>query len=299
MCTAISFLDRGGFFGRTLDAAMDYGGGCVFVPRLSPLFFSDTKRSEEHYAILGVGIIEDDIPLLFDGMNEWGLCGAGLNFPSLASYKAPCGEKKEIASYELILKMLSLCKSISEVRGALSGAKITDTAVNERLSPTPMHWIFADSSGAVTVEQTENRLSVYENADGVLTNSPEFPFHKRRSAELCALSPRNPEGEFLSLGYGALGLPGDFSSPSRFVRASFMRRYAECRTHSDFIRAISAVSIPKGAVLDGDGRVHYTSYTSCYDVNCRALYKLSYPSLSPEKKVLSEMQTAKRKAQYV
>ena len=299
MCTAISFLDRGGFFGRTLDAAVDYGERCVLVPRLSPLFFSDGQRVKEHYAILGVGIIEDDIPLLFDGMNEWGLCGAGLNFPSLAKYEKSNGEKKEIASYELILKILSLCKSISEVRGALLGAKITDTAASKRLSPTPMHWIFADSSGAVTVEQTKKGLSVYENGCGVLTNSPDFPFHERRYAEFCALSPRNPDGEFLSLGYGAQGLPGDFSSPSRFVRSAFMRKYAECRTHSDFIRAINAVSIPRGAVLDKDGQAHYTAYTSCYDINCKALYKLSHPSLSPEKKVISEMQTAKRKAQYV
>ena len=212
MCTAISFLRNGEFFGRTLDAATDYGSRCVLVPRFPILSFSGGERMGEHYAILGVGIIEDDTPLLFDAMNEWGLCGAGLSFPSLAKYERASGEKKEIASYELILKILATSKSIAEVRGALLGAKITDSAVNEKLTPTPMHWIFSDCSGAITVEQTENGLSVYENAEEVLTNSPDFPFHERRYTEFSSLSPSNPDGDFLSLGYGAFGLPGDRKS---------------------------------------------------------------------------------------
>lgn len=299
MCTAISFQRSGGFFGRTLDAAMDYSGRAVLVPRFSTLYFSDGERTSEHYATLGIGIIEEDFPLLFDGMNEWGLCGAGLNFPALAKYEKANGEKKEVSSYELITKMLALCKSVSEVRGALSGAKISDRAVNERLSPTPMHWIFADLSGAVTVEQTAEGLSVYENPEEVLTNSPEFPFHQRRSSELSALCPKNPDGEFLSLGYGALGLPGDFSSPSRFLRASYMRKYAECKTHADFFRAIDTVTIPRGAVVDAEGTPHYTSYTSCYDTRSLALYKRTYPDTNISRTPLSDSLLCERSVRYV
>lgn len=298
MCTAISFQRSGEYFGRTLDAAMDYGGRPILAPRFSSLSFSDGERTGEHYAILGVGIIEEDTPLLFDAMNEWGLCGAGLNFPALAKYERAVGNKKEIASYELILKILATCKSVSEVRGALLGAKITDAAVSERLAPTPLHWIFSDSSGAVTVEQTENGLSVYENTEEVLTNSPEFPFHERRYAEFSALSPKNPDGDFLSLGYGAFGLVGDYSSPSRFVRASYMRRFAECKTPADFFRAIDTVSIPKGAVVDTEGRAHYTAYTSCYDTRALTLYRRAYPSLDIDSVSLSG-KTDEKKTRYL
>ena len=299
MCTAISFQRSGGPFGRTLDAAIDYGGRAVLVPRHSLLSFSCGERTPEHYAALGVGIIENDTPLLFDGMNEWGPCGAGLNFPSLAKYTKARGEKNEIASYELLVKFLALYKSVSEVRGALPGVKITDAAINERLSPTPMHWIFADLSGAVTVEQTESGLSVYENGEETLTNSPEFPFHQKRFAEFSALSPRNPDGNFLSLGYGALGLPGDFSSPSRFVRAAYMRKYAECKTHTDFFRALDTVSIPKGAVVDGEGKAHYTTYVSCYDTKVHALYKRTYPELKTESVPLTEKAMSERTVRYI
>ena len=299
MCTAISFQRNGDFFGRTLDAAMDYGGRCVLVPRFSVLSFSGGEITGEHYALLGVGIIEDDIPLLFDAMNEWGLCGAGLSFPSLAKYERAVGEKKEIASYELILKILATSKSIAEVRGALSGAKITDSAINERLAPTPMHWIFSDCSGAVTVEQTENGLSVYENAEETLSNSPDFPFHERRYREFSALSPKNPDGDFLSLGYGAFGLPGDFASSSRFVRASYMRKVAECKTPADFFRAIDTVSIPKGAVIDEDGKAHYTTYTSCYDTRTRTLYKRTYPSADIRSVSLTNDGKEKETVQYI
>ncbi len=299
MCTAISFQRSGEFFGRTLDANTDYNGRCVLVPKFSLLSFSDGERSGEHHALLGVGIIEEDTPLLFDAMNEWGLCGAGLNFPTLAKYERAVGKKKEIASYELILKILATCKSVAEVRGALLGAKITDVAVSERLTPTPMHWIFSDSSGAVTVEQTANGLSVYENAEGVLTNSPDFPFHERRCAEFSALSPRNPDGDFLSLGYGAFGLPGDFTSSSRFIRASYIRGVAECKTPADFFRAIDTVSIPKGAVIDENGKAHYTAYTSCYDIGTLTLCKRTYPSSDIHSVSLTSDISKRKAAQYI
>ena len=280
MCTAIAFNKSGLFFGRTLDAEGGFGERIVTAPRLSPLHFSSGEVISEHYALLGMGLLHESFPLLFDGFNERGLCGAALNFEGFARYENAIGRKNEIASYELLCRILALCKSVSEAKNLLSGRVITDKKAGEGIEPTPLHWIFADREAVITVEQTESGLSVYENLAGVLANSPDFPFHEKRLSEISHLSDKNPEGEFFSLGYGGLGLPGDYSSPSRFIKASFIRRYAECENAFDFFRVIETVAIPRGAVVNDRGEAHHTVYTSCIEADSLTYLYHAYPSRS-------------------
>ena len=299
MCTAITFNKDGVFFGRTLDAEESFGERVILVPRYAPLSFSDGYCAESHYALLGMGIIHGAAPLFFDGMNEVGLCGAALNFDKFCKYKSADQEKNKIASFEVICRILSFCKSVGEAKNLLSSPVITDLSADKSLPPSPLHWIFADNSRAITVEQTEEGLSVYDNKIGVLTNAPDFPFHEKRVTEISSLSPKNAEGDFFSLGYGAIGLPGDYSSPSRFLRGAYMRRYAECKTHSDFFRAIDTVSIPRGAVINNDGKEHYTLYSSVYDAVKRILYRRTYPSLDILSVSLTENLLSEASVRYI
>ncbi len=284
MCTAISINGNRHFFGRTLDVRASYGEEIIITPRFAPLLFSDGSEMKNHLAIIGIGVISEGAPLYFDAMNEAGVCCAALRFPKFAKYLPPTSQRKNIASFELIPCLLSRCKSVSEAKEELSCARITDTPFSASLPPEPLHWIISDENGSITVEQTEDGLKIYDNPYGVLTNAPEFPFHERRLSEFSALSPRNPEGEarentpYFSGGYGALGLPGDFSSPSRFVRAHFLLKNTQMGDDGvgAFFHIMDSVSIPNGAIVDGEGLAHRTVYTSCMDREELTYYFCTY-----------------------
>ena len=99
-----------------------------------------------------------------------------------------------------------------------------------------LHWLLADATGALTLEPTAAGLQIYENPVGVLTNNPPFPQQLFALNNYMHLSPRQPENTFApdvplqaySRGMGALGLPGDLSSGSRFVRAAFTKLHSVC-----------------------------------------------------------------------
>ena len=286
MCTAVSFYKKTHLLGRTLDVVESYGEEIIITPRFAPLSFTDGKRSEAHIAFIGAGIIRDGFPLYFDGVNETGLAAAALSFPDFAKYAEPSAEFENIASFEVIPKILSQCKTVSEARALLSVAKITDLPFSKTLPPTPLHWIFSDKSHSITVEQTESGLYIYDNRCGILTNAPDFPFHLKRLSELSALSPENPASSltkkhsFFSGGYGALGLPGDFSSTSRFIRASFLRENTEPEKDEigAFFHIMDSVGIPEGVMLGKEGIPHKTVYTACMDTDARVYYFHTYES---------------------
>lgn len=284
MCTAISITGKTHLFGRTLDVAESYGEEVIITPRFYPLSFTDGEHTENHLAFIGAGIIRDGFALYFDGMNEAGLAAAALNFPDYTKYESSATEHNNIASFEVIPKILSKCKTVKEARALLSLAKITDIPFSKSLPPSPLHWIFSDRSESITAEQTKSGLHIYANPCGILTNAPDFPFHIKRLSEFSALSPKNPAStlinkhSFFSGGYGAMGLPGDFSSPSRFIRADFLSKYT--KTESDgvgaFFHIMDSVSIPDGAMLGKEGKPHKTLYTACMDTDSRVYYFHTY-----------------------
>ena len=269
MCTAIAFCKDSFFFGRTLDVAEDFTPAPIFLPRKAPLRLSQGKLVKNHFSVLGMGESLNEIPLFYDGFNEYGLAGAALNFPGCAHYLPH--SSGAIASYEVLSYTLAVCKNLWQVRAILENGKISSLPVSKETLATPLHWIFADKSGALVIEQTEKGLSVYDSFCEVLTNSPDLPSQERLflSKGLC-LSPKNPKSDadgenYISQGKGTDGLFGGFSSKERFVRAAYMRRYCKCDSSDDFFRIADTVSIPRGAVINSEGKYHYTRYTSCVD----------------------------------
>lgn len=272
MCTAIAFCKDNFFFGRTLDAPCDFDCEIISLPRRAPLYLSEKAAEMGHFAVLGMGIFTEDKALFFDAFNEHGLAGAALNFPGKADY-LPTG-RGGLASYEVISYVLATCKNLWQVKGVLENNEISSLAVSDAMPTTPLHWIFADKTGAVVLEQTDEGRFVYESWCEVLTNSPELWHHERSFLDRISLSPKNPLGsdtEYISVGKGTDGLAGGFSSKERFLRAAYMRRFCRCESSNDFFTVMSSVSIPRGAVICADGRDHYTRYTSCIDAE-----KLTY-----------------------
>ncbi len=287
MCTAISFKGTHHLFGRTLDAQASYGEKVVITPRRFEFSFIHEATSKIHEAIIGAACISGGVPLYFDAMNESGLAAAGLNFNGNAVYHPVREGCHNVASFELIPWILCSCRDIEDAAELLSDTNITRDNFSPELPTTPLHFIFADKSGSIAVESVEEGLKIYDNPYGVLTNNPPFQFHRENLKSYMSLSSLAPENRLCkdvrltpySFGMGAVGLPGDFSSSSRFVRAVFSKNSIDVGDDeiNGFFHLMDTVTVPKGCVRGDDGMPHYTLYTSCADtddgVYCYSTYK--------------------------
>ena len=226
MCTAITYQTKQLYFGRTLYYECSYGEQVTVTPRNYPFDFHHAGPVHTHYAIIGMAHVAGGYPLYYDAVNETGLCMAGLNFVGNAVYAQPEPDRTNIAQFELIPWLLGRCASVQQARTELSRLNLTGTPFSAALPAAQLHWLIADEREAVTVESTADGLHVYENPIGVLTNNPPFGEQLFNLNNYMHLSPRQPENRFsqalplrpYSRGMGALGLPGDLSSMSRFVR---------------------------------------------------------------------------------
>lgn len=316
MCTAISFYKDSLYFGRNMDIEYHFGEKVAVMPRDFSLQTKCAGVLRTRYAVIGMANVTDGYPLYADAMNEKGLCAAGLNFPSNAAYAAGAvGGKRTLAPYELIPYLLGSCADLAEAKSFLAGLELADIPFVPSLPVAPLHWMIADASGSIAVERTEEGLRIFENEFGVLTNNPPFPFHRENVRQYLHLSAANPEARQLtssaalraaqtaervtknaapraregaggklspfSQGAGGVGLPGDFSSASRFVKAWFCRENSICASEaascvSQVFHVLGAVAMPRGAVLAPDGRPDMTIYACCMDAANQTYYYKTY-----------------------
>lgn len=289
MCTAITMETKDFYFGRTLDYEHSFSEEVTVTPRKFPLPFRHRRTLEEHFAIIGMAHVVDDYPLYFDGINERGLAMAGLNFVGNAVYGKPAEGKDNIAQFEFVPWILAQCATVREAKKLLENLNLTDTAFREDIPVSQLHWIIADHDESITVESVAEGLRVYDNPVGVLTNNP--PFHQQlfRLNDFMHLSPNPPENRFsknlnlepYSRGMGALGLPGDLSSPSRFIRAAFVRENSvsgatERESVSQFFHILGAVEQVRGCCAVGEGQYERTIYTSCCNTDKGIYYYTTY-----------------------
>ena len=289
MCTAATYRTKDFYFGRTLDYEFSYGEEITVTPRNYPFSFRYLPEKREHYAIIGMAHVEEDYPLYYDAVNEKGLGMAGLNFVGNAVYGEVREGKENVAAFELIPYILSQCENTEEARELLGKIQITDTRFKEQLPNGRLHWIIADEKEAITVESVTEGLKIYENAPGVLTNNPPFPMQMFQLNNYMQLSSRQPENLFsdqLSLetysrGMGALGLPGDLSSASRFVRVAFTKLHArsgevEADSVGQFFHILGSVEQTRGCCELENGKYEITIYTSCCNATKGIYYYTTY-----------------------
>jgi len=289
MCTAITYSHNNFYFGRNLDFENSFDEKIVITGRSFPFFLRNSKKIESHYAIIGMGIVSDNFPLYFDAVNEFGLCMAGLLFPEAAHFRKsnPC--KNNIASFELIPYVLCKCKTIAEARELLAEVSIIKIDFSNESPLTPLHWIVSDKTGSLAVEPVAEGLKVYSNHVGVLTNSPSFDMQLFNLNNYMNLSPKQPTNSFskgvplfcYSFGMGSLGLPGDLSSMSRFVRACFTKQNCtRLNSESEFFHILNAVYQTCGLNDVGDGEYEYTRYSCCYNTTKLLYCYTTYGNLS-------------------
>ena len=289
MCTAITYKTKDHYFGRNLDLEYSYKETVTITPRNFPLSFRKTKSLENHYAIIGMAYVSDNYPLYYDAINEKGLGMAGLNFPGNALYHEEEKDKDNIAPFEFIPWVLSQCATVEEAKQLLSRINIIRLNFNEQLPASPLHWIIADQKCSIVVESVKEGLKIYENPVGVLTNNPTFDMQLFNLNNYMHLSTEQPQNHFskdlkldtYSRGMGALGLPGDLSSASRFVKATFTKMNSlsgdtESRSISQFFHILGSVEQQRGCVRLGKDQYEITIYSSCCNLDKGIYYYTTY-----------------------
>ena len=288
MCTAASFKTRDHYFGRNLDLEYSYHETVTITPRDFPFHFRKMGLIAHHYAMIGMAFVAQDYPLYYDATNEKGLSMAGLNFPGNACYFPEAEGKDNVAPFELIPWILCQCETVAQARALLSKMNLMKMDFSAQLPASPLHWMIADKEESIVVESVKEGLKVYDDPAKVLTNNPTFDYHMTNLVNYMGLSPKQPENSFgpgleltpYSRGMGGMGLPGDLSSASRFVKAAFTRLNSVCgdsesASISQFFQILGSVAQQKGCVLVGD-KYEYTIYTSCCNTDQGIYYYNTY-----------------------
>ena len=303
MCTSLALPTADGrhVFGRTLDLDEHFGERVILTPRRFSFSFADCYPMSRHYALLGMAAVADGYPLYADAMNEKGLCMAGLRFAESAAYSPrPQTGRLNLAPWELIPYLLGTCATVDEVREALTDICVVNQPFSETVGTAPLHWHIVDADpthGGLILEVTDEGMNIYEDRPegaGVLTNEPPYP---RQLTALRACNTRRGDEP---------GLPGDYSSPSRFIRAALLRKWVmegslspqtagddipnaeETAPYTRFFSILAAVSPMVGSVMTPEGRCHRTLYTCCMDTAAGvyryhteadpAICKISFPA---------------------
>ena len=289
MCTAISFVSDHHYFGRTLDLEYTYDEHIVITPRRFPFRYLDLPTDTDHYAMIGIATIMDGYPLYYDACNEHGLGIAGLNFVGNAVYRPWEEGMYNLAQFELIPWLLGRCRNLADAKTELMRINLLDISFRRDLPVARLHWMLSDKSGSIVVEPSADGLCIYDNPIGVLANNPPFQsqmenlsLYQNLTAEELP-SPRFAKNFMhapISRGTGALGLPGDWTSPSRFVRAAFAKLNATQKENAEdsinqFFHILGAVEQIEGCLKLGNS-LERTQYTSCYDTARGICYCKTY-----------------------
>ena len=289
MCTAATYKTKDFYFGRTLDYEISYGDQVVITPRNYIFDLRNGTQMKSHYAMIGMACVMQNYPLYYDAVNEKGLGIAGLNFVGNAHYNKPMEDKDNITQFELIPWLLGKCATVKEVQKLLEHINLIDTPFLENLPVAQLHWIIADKNECITLESMEDGLKIYENPVGVLTNNPPFNYQMFNLNNYMHLSAENRSNTFskdvalnqYSRGMGAMGLPGDLSSQSRFVRVAFVKMNSlsgdsEEESVSQFFHILGSVDQQRGCCKLGENKYEITLYTSCCNADKGIYYYNTY-----------------------
>lgn len=300
MCTAANYNSKCHYFGRNFDYEISYDEEMAVVPRNYVLKFNHMDDLETHNAITGIaaGVLKQ-YPLFYDAVNEKGLGMAGLNFEKYAVYNDEIVDgKTNLAQFEFIPYVLGSCDTLAEAKKLMEEVNITNESINPKLPASAMHWMLADRTGkAIVVEATEKGIEVFDNDVGILTNAPGFELQTFNLNNYLKISNKQPENVFdkdfksflYSRGMGGLGLPGDYSSMSRFVKGVFVRSNSvakddEVSAVNQFYHILGSVEQPKGCTFIRDPELYeYTIYSSCMNLDKCIYYYKTYDNFSINK----------------
>ncbi len=289
MCTSIALRSGDCYFGRTLDIDSSYGEKVVVTPRQYHFHLKNGTEYITTYALMGIGIVADDLPFYYEAFNERGLGMAGLNFAKSAVYHPMKPGAENIAVFELLPWILGQAGTVAEARELLSKVNLIREGYSREMPSAPLHFMLTDRLESIVVEPMTDGLVIHDNPYDVMTNEPPFPMQTWNLRQYRNLSPENRPSSFardyklenFSMGMGAVGLPGDASSMSRFVRAAFhlanvTHGSSEETNVGQFFHVMDSVTMIKGTVLTGSGKSDLTTYTCCANLSKGIFYYKTY-----------------------
>jgi len=300
-CTGVRLVARNGsaVYGRTMEwGTFDLRSRVAIVPR-GQGFVGHTpdgengKRWKAKYGFVALDMLERD--LFADGMNEQGLAAGLFYHPGFAGYadydRARAGET--ITAVDVVAYILSQYATIDEVKRGMRAVRVVPVVEKAIGSPVQGHWMVTDPSGrSIVIEYAEKKLRIFDDPLGVITNAPTFDWHVTNLRNYVNLSPvalptrKLEDMNFAPLGGGSgmIGLPGDFTPPSRFVRAVAWSQTARPLEDSgeaiyELLRILDNFNVPLGAA-EGSDRRHTrlaglrssTLWTTAWDLSKRTLY---------------------------
>ncbi len=308
MCTAVRFNDDKGnmYLGRNLDWSTGYGEKVVITPKgynYHSAFLGDITPKN---AIIGMAIIEENVPLYFDCANEAGLAVAGLNFPGYAEYeKDAVPGKTNVAAYEFPLWIAMNFTTVEEVKAALKNTAIIAKPINEKYPVSLLHWIIGDKTQSIVVEYTKDGLQIFDNDVDILTNQPGYAWHKENLRNYMNLSSPQPESvkwgkaEMTAFGSGSLmrGLPGDYYSPSRFIRVAYLNTHYPVKSTEEenvarLFHTLTGVAMIDGAAAMATGDFEKTVYTGGFSAATNSYYYNTYEDPAIKQTKLSDYDTS-------
>ena len=284
MCTSVFLGTEKGFFGRNMDLYYDVSSSVIVTPRRFAFNLRLEEPIKEHFSIIGMGMVKEGYPLYFDGANEKGLCMAGLNFKGNAHYSEGVAEEKNnIAPFELLPWVLSKCENVAEAKALLLSTCVVNMNFNDSIPSSPLHWHIADADGSFVFEVTREGQRIYDDPVSVMTNNPPFDFHLHNLSQYQNLRVSNAEKTLFdkgikafSDGMGSFGLPGDFSSASRFVKAAFLTSNSKGDDIDQFFHILDSIAVVRGSVLTEDGQSVITKYSCGIDMKSLIYYYKTY-----------------------
>ncbi len=262
MCTSIRF---GTCMGRNYDYEQSYNEIVMTLPK-------GYDGNKYHLIGIGTGIVKN-YPLMYDAMNQYGLCCSALAFTGNASYKPYDKDKRNIPSYDFVQKVVGNHKTVAEAKRNLRNVNICDKDYNDEFPSSDLHWFICDKKKSIVVEQTEDGLHIYDNPYDVLTNNPPFENQVQCMKQLDDMIGKYsyPTGEYESRGKNTQGVKGDTTSISRFSRVHYyMERMKEpkvraCYDDVETFHLLDLVKQTWGATPVNDS-YEYTIYSAVYDM---------------------------------
>lgn len=285
MCTAFQCH---GYFGRNLDLETTFQEQIVFTPRHYSFQLKNNTEYKNEFSMIGMATVINDYPLYAEAMNEKGLCMAGLYFPGNACYFDAQSDKVNITPFELIPYILGQYKSIEEVKEIIFQLNILNCSFSKQLPLAPLHWIIADQNQSLIIESTKEGLQIYEDSLHVLTNNPPYSFHQWNIKNYLHLQSSYPQDTLFhqSLkpygnGFGTIGMPGDLSPASRFVKTLWLKENVTMNKNeeenvSQIFHILDSVAMVKGTVKTINDQDDYTIYSCCMSMHEKAYYYKTY-----------------------
>lgn len=299
-CTSflIRTSDNGAVYARTMEFAFELESRAMVIPRAYKLSSSGPGGSPAmswtgKYAAVGLNAL--GVTALVDGMNEKGLAGGILYFPDFAGYADPAkaDPAKSLAPWDVLTWALTSFATVAEVKAALKDIAVVHVVQETMKIAPPVHYALHDASGAsLVIEPVDGVLKVYDNPLGVMTNSPPFDWHLTNLRNYVKLSPFDAAAlkiggqSFTPLGQGSgmLGIPGDPTPPSRFLRAlgytlSIERKPSGPESVRLAEHVINNFDIPKGWIREDEkGKVplEYTQWSTVADLTNRVFHVKTY-----------------------